>query len=71
MLKNVLNTKNTVKSNRSTISGEVQLGMTIFINFLILLINMASTFPFPPFITCTVLSSSWTTLSRLFRLFQL
>jgi hypothetical protein len=47
ILKNVLNTKNTV--NKSSILTDFQLGITISNNFLILEKNIASTLPFPHF----------------------
>lgn len=49
ILKNVLNTKNTVNNAKSSTSTDFQLGITIFNNFLILEKNIASTLPFPPF----------------------
>jgi hypothetical protein len=49
ILKNVLNTRNTVNNARSSTSTDFQLGITIFNNFLILEKNIASTLPLPPF----------------------
>lgn len=49
ILKNVLKTRNTVSNAKSSTSTLFQLGITIFNNFLILDINIASTLPLPPF----------------------
>ena len=49
ILKNVLNTKKTVNKTKSKTYWHFHVGITILISFFILIINMSSTFPFPPY----------------------